>query len=367
MSAPYNSGACVRPCFGSPFPRAMIHKFSLIEKILLSNDIIPHPFADASSSVGLGFALGSAVKLKIADQLTMDLKDVGAIARAANVSEVGAELILDCLDALGYVRRQGRQYAFTKRGHKDLSPDSPRNFRHFILFCNYLYKGYLELDVTIRAGKRVHSSMLEEMTDHEWELFSRAMIDISRTNVKEVAGKVPVPKSATRMLDLGGSHGLYSIELCKRHPQLKATVVDLPPVKKYTDECVAANQAGAKVSFLAADFMKDELPAGNDLILAFNIIHGLNPAENEALAQKVHKALKPGGLYVILDQIKGIGGGSQLSKATTSYMALNLLHQAGGKTYAKAEVDAFTKKAGFSSTTLKKLNAPGFGVIVCTK
>ncbi|MBL7929647.1 MAG: hypothetical protein JNL47_09310 [Bacteroidia bacterium] len=42
----------------------MIYKFSLIEKILLSNDIIPHPFADASSSVGLGFALGSAIKLK---------------------------------------------------------------------------------------------------------------------------------------------------------------------------------------------------------------------------------------------------------------------------------------------------------------
>lgn len=209
--------------------------------------------------------------------------------------------------------------------------------------------------------------MLDEMTDHEWELFSRAMIDISRTNVKEVAGKVPVPKSATRMLDLGGSHGLYSIELCKRHPLLKATVVDLPPVKKYTDECVAAHKAGAQVSFLAADFMKDELPAGNDLILAFNIIHGLNPAENEALAQKVHKALKPGGLYVILDQIKGIGGGSQMSKATTSYMALNLLHQAGGKTYSKDEVDAFTKKAGFSSTTLKKLNAPGFGVVICTR
>ena len=57
----------------------MIYKFSLIEKILLSNDIIPHPFTDAASSVGLGFALGSAVKLKIADQLSMDLKEVSII------------------------------------------------------------------------------------------------------------------------------------------------------------------------------------------------------------------------------------------------------------------------------------------------
>lgn len=345
----------------------MIYKFSLIEKILLSNDIIPHPFADASSSVGLGFALGSSVKLKIADQLSMSFKDVGTIAKGANVSEVGAELILDCLDALGYVKKKGNQYAFTKRGFKNLSANSPHNFRYFILFCDYLYKGYLHLDETIRLGRRAQSSMLEEMTDYEWELFSRAMIDISRTNFKEVAGKVPVAKSAQKMLDLGGSHGLYSIELCKRNPDLKSTVVDLPPVKKYADECIAQYNAGKNVSFLASDFMKDELPKDNDIILAFNIIHGLNPAENEQLAKKVYNSLNSEGIYVILDQIKGAGGSSQMSKATTSYMALNLLHQAGGKTYTKNEVDAFTQKVGFKSSVLKKLNAPGFGVIICRK
>lgn len=345
----------------------MIYKFSLIEKILLSNDIIPHPFADASSSVGLGFALGSAIKLKIADQLAMEFKDVRSIAKGANVSEVGAELILDCLDALGYVQKKGNQYAFTKRGYKNLSTQSPNNFRYFILFSDYLYKGYINLDETIRLGKRAQSNMLEEMTEYEWELFSRAMIDISRTNYKEVAGKIPVAKSALKMLDLGGSHGLYSIELCKRNPNLKATIVDLPPVKKYADECINQYNAGKSVSFLPSDFMKDELPKNNDIILAFNIIHGLNPTENETLAQKVYQSLNNGGIYVILDQIKGIGGNSQLSKATTSYMALNLLHQAGGKTYSKNEVDTFTKKAGFKKTELKKLNAPGFGVIICTK
>jgi len=345
----------------------MIYKFSLIEKILLANDVIPHPFADASFSVGLGFALGSSIKLKIADQLSMEYKDVGTIAHAANVSEIGAELILDCLDALGYVQKKGSHYAFTKRGFKNLSPESPQNFRYFILFCDYLYKGYIHLDETIRLGKRANSNMLEEMTDYEWELFSRAMIDISSTNYKEVAGKIPVSKNAQKMLDLGGSHGLYSIELCKRNPNLKAAIVDLPPVKKYADECINKHNAGNSVSFLPADFMKDELPKNIDVILAFNIIHGLNPSENEALAQKVYKSLNSGGIYVILDQIKGIGGSSQMSKATTSYMALNLLHQAGGKTYSKNEVDTFTQKAGFKNTILKKLNAPGFGVIICTK
>ncbi len=345
----------------------MIYKFSLIEKILLSNDIIPHPFADASFSVGLGFALGSAVKLKIADQLTMEFKDVKSIAKRANVSEVGAELILDCLDALGYVHKKETKYAFTKRGFKNLSEQSPSNFRYFILFCDYLYKGYIHLDETIRLGKSPQSNMLEEMTDYEWELFSRAMIDISRTNFKEVAKKIPVAKTHTKLLDLGGSHGLYSIELCKRNPNLKATIVDLHPVKKYAEECITHNKASKNVSFMSSDFMKDELPKGVDIILAFNIIHGLNPSENETLAGKAYGSLNKGGLFVILDQIKGIGGSSQMSKATTSYMALNLLHQAGGKTYSRNEIDTFTSKAGFIKTELKKLNAPGFGIVICYK
>lgn len=347
--------------------KVMIYKFSLIEKILLANDVIPHPFADASSSVGLGYALGTAVKLKITDALSMQPQDVKRIAANAKVSEIGCELILDCLDALGYVSREGNQFAFTKRGYKNLSADSPESFRYFILFCDYLYKGYAHLDETVRLGKRPDHNMLEEMTEYEWELFSRAMIDISRTNVKEVCAKIPVEKGATKVLDLGGSHGQYSIELCKKHPQLKATIMDLPPVKKYADECIAKYQASQQVSFLSGDFMKDELPTGNDIILVFNIIHGLNAQENEILAKKAYAALNNGGIYVVLDQIKGIGGSSQLSKATTSYMALNLLHQAGGKTYSEKEVAAFTSKVGFKTAELKKLNAPGFGVIVCRK
>lgn len=209
--------------------------------------------------------------------------------------------------------------------------------------------------------------MLEDMSEYEWELFSRAMIDISKTNVREVGGKIPVSKNHTKLLDLGGSHGLYSIELCKRHPHLTATINDLPPVKKYAEECIAQQKMSQKVSFMPADFMKDELPKNVDIILAFNIIHGHNMSENETLAKKIYNCLNNGGMCVILEQIKGIGGSSQMSRATTAYMALNLLHQASAKTYTKNEIDDFVSKAGFKKTELKQLNAPGFGLVICYK
>lgn len=310
----------------------MLFQFSPIERILLSFDVIPHPFTDAGAAVGLGHALGTAVKVGIADALTLTPQPVAAIAARAGVSETGAELVLDCLEALGYASRSDVGYAFSKRGATTLAKDSPTGFRYFILFCDYLAKTYADLDTTVRLGRRDAGSMLAAMTEHEWELFSRAMIEISRTNLAEVIGKLKVPAGARRALDLGGSHGQYSIELCRRYPQLQAVVMDLPPVQRYADECIGAAQAGDKVSFLAGDFLADPLPGDQDVVFAFNIVHGLNLHENEVLARKVAASLRPGGMYVVLDQIKGIGGRSQLSRATTAYMALNLLHQAGGRT-----------------------------------
>lgn len=345
----------------------MIYKFSVVERLLLASDVIAHPFVDAASSVGLAFALGSAVKLKIADALSMKLEDVGRIAAAAQVSEVGAARVLDCLDALGYVHRSGRRYAFTRRGYKNLSQESPDNFRHFILFCDFLYKGYLRLDETIRSGARSGAGLLEDMTEREWELYARAMMDVSRTNLREVAGKVPVPARAARLLDLGGSHGQYSIELCRRHQGLKATVFDLEPVRRYAQECITRCGAEGQVSFTPGDFLSGPLPEANDVVLAFNVIHGLDAKQNAQLAEKVFHALQPGGIYVVLDQIQGVGGRSQLAKATTSYMALNLLHQMGGRTYSHDEVDGFARGAGFSRTRLTRLHAPGFAIVTCEK
>ncbi|MBK9072291.1 MAG: methyltransferase domain-containing protein [Myxococcales bacterium] len=345
----------------------MLHQFSLIERALLKFDVIPHPFVDAASSVGLGYALAAAVKLGIVDHVGSAPRAAEDIALAAGTSAVGTRLALDCLDALGYVTQSAAGYAFSKRGLKHLAKDAPESFRYFILFCDYLYKGYGQLDETIRLGKRRQGSMLDEMDEAGWELFSRAMIEISRTNLKEVAGLVAVPSGAKSILDVGGSHGQYSMELCRRHPNASATVLDLPPVRRYADECIKRDGMTARVAFVEGNFELDDLPGTHDVILAFNIVHGLDEAGCQSLFAKAFRALRPGGTLAVLDQIKGTGGSTQLAKATTSYMALNLLHQAGGRTYTAAELGEFARVAGFTASRLRKLNSPGFGVVNCSK
>ena len=344
----------------------MVHKFNVIERILLNVNIIPHPLMDSAVNVGLAKALGVAVKLKITDQLSTQEKSVPNIAKACNISEKGTEIILDCLEAMGYVDKNSSGYKFNKRGSKFLDRNSPDSLCYFILFSDWACNSFISLEDTIKLGKQPRES-LDYFNEHEWELFSRAMAELATTNLKEVVGKINIPKTATKLLDLGGSHGLYSIEFCKKHPELNAEIIDFEPVRKYANESIKKHNMQGRVIFTDSNFMKEDIPQSNDVVLLFQIIHQNTPEQNLALFKKVYSALHQGGQLIILEQIKGIGSKSQLSKSNTSFIALNLLHQASGNAYTFDEVRAWAKEASFSKQTLKKLNAPGFGLIVCEK
>jgi hemolysin activation/secretion protein len=43
-----------------------------------------------------------------------------------------------------------------------------------------------------------------------------------------------MPPSPTAMLDIGGSHGLYSVALCRRYPTLDGTILEPPQVEEAT-------------------------------------------------------------------------------------------------------------------------------------
>lgn len=343
----------------------MIYQFNLIERILLNKNVIPHPVVDATVHVGLTKALATSVKVGLTDRLQKQFQSPQTLAKACDVDTKGATLLLNCLEALGYVTVSGAGYAYNKRGMKFLHPDSPANFKHFILFGDLLYESLHNLEQTIRDGEAAVNH-LETYGDREWELYSLAMKELARNNIPEIMGKIKLfaPK---RMLDLGGSHGLYSIALCKKHPELKATVMDFEAVRRHAEASIAADKLQDRVSFLAGDFIEDEFPGGNDLVLLMNIIHSYSPEQNKALFKRIHAALNAGGQMIVFDQVSGMGSKSQMSRAVVSYMAMNLFHQANGNTYARSAIESWAKEAGFKTIKLRKTHIPGCALISCTK
>src|SRR5262245_4650812 len=64
----------------------------------------------------------------------------------------------------------------------------------------------------------VHDSLGDDAT---WERYQRGMRALASNSAGEVARRLPVPAGATTMLDIGGSHGYYSVCACRRHAGLR--------------------------------------------------------------------------------------------------------------------------------------------------
>lgn len=335
--------------------------------MLLKKDILPQPLFDCDTNLGLSRALSAAVKTGLTDQLSGNFKSASDISQKAGLNENVVSLVLDCLEALEYVNKKKGKYAFSQMGKKFLNRDSTSNLINYILFSEQVhYRSFFPLEEILQTGRKSNDN-LKGFTDEEWKLFTLAMQDLARLNIDEITKAVPTPEGEAKLLDLGGSHGLYSIYQCKKNPSLKADILDLEAVRPYLKQNIQKYRMQDRVSFKPGDFMETEWDPNCDMILAFNIIHGMNEQDNQKLFNKARQSLKKGGLFVIFDQFKGIAGKSQLSRAVPAAIGLNLYIQTGGCTYSTDELNDSLNQTGFSSVKVKKLRTPGLGLVIGKK
>ena len=97
------------------------------------------------------------------------------------------------------------------------------------------------------------------MTPEQWQIYQRGQRDHARLAADEVARRTRVPRGATAMLDVGGAHGLFSVALCRKHPGLRATVLDLAPAVEASAPLLAEEGLGARVVHRVGDALTDDL------------------------------------------------------------------------------------------------------------
>jgi SAM-dependent methyltransferase len=105
-----------------------------------------------------------------------------------------------------------------------------------------------------------------------------------------------------RALDVGGNSGELLVQLCRRHPSLHGTVLDLPLVCEIGLEHVLGEPESSRIRFQKADVRSDPLPGGHDLILFKSMLHDWPPSEAERFLARAAHALEPGGSIVIFER-----------------------------------------------------------------
>ncbi|HKR79254.1 MAG TPA: methyltransferase, partial [Nitrospira sp.] len=110
----------------------------------------------------------------------------------------------------------------------------------------------------------------------------------------------------------------------------------------------STHKAGARLSYLPLDLLKDDIPGRFDVIWYSNVLHIYSPEENLGVFRRARAALSARGRLVIQDAFLHDREGLYPEEASLFAVSM-LLFTDTGNTYSVAETTAWLKTAGFAS------------------
>ena len=314
-----------------------------LERLGMALGLVPVPLIDGYA-FAFSRALMVATKLKLFDALKHGPKTAAEVAGTASTDPGATEKLLNLLIAMRYVELADGRYRLTRLASRFLVGDRSKSV-HDAVLMKFLEWRWLEgLEEFVRTGEplEVHADLPAD----DWRLYQRGMRDMASFVAPEVARRIPMPEGATQMLDIGGSHGYFSVALCRRHAGLTATVLDLPEAVAQSAPILEAEGMGDRITFRAGDaFIEDLGESAFDLILMFSLVHHFDDVTNRRLVARAARALRPGGRLVIGDSVRPEAGkADQIRSFFDLYFALT--SQSG--LWTTDEMAAWQRSAGLS-------------------
>ncbi len=338
---------------------------NILERMALFMNLAPMPLVDTQMAFNAARAIMAGADTGVYDAMGKDSKSADEIAKSCNTNALATKHLLDCLVGIGYVEWRNGKYSLKKKYHKWLLKDSEANLIGKLRFQLIEWNWMNHLEDYVRTGKilDLHGSL----DPKQWASYQDGMRDLSINCAQELAGKLKLPAGATQMLDIGGSHGLYSIELCKKNPGLSSTILELPGAIDQASAIAAKYGAGDKVKHKAGNALTDDLGENvYDLVMINNVVHHFTEEQNRELAKKIKCALKPGGLYAIGDFIRAHKPGEGGMVAATSGLYFSMISASGN--WSEEEMRSWQTGAGLkASKTITLMSLPGWKMVVGEK
>jgi hypothetical protein len=333
---------------------------STLERLALFLGLVPVPLIETHIGATLARSITAGVELGIFDCLAAAPLTLPEIAARCATDPVATALLLEALADCGYLALEHERYALARQSRKWLLRDSPRSLRDKILLQAIEWRWLAELEGFVRTGRPLdfHATM----SDGERDLYHRSMRALAGLVAPETARRTRVPRQARLMLDLGGSHGHFAAAICRRHPLLSADVLDLPEAIERAAPLLAAEGLGDRLRHVAGDATGGELGEQRyDLVFMSNLAHHLTEGQNRALAQRVARALRPGGAFVIQEPVRTAGPGKAGQTASLLGLYFALQSKAGVRCWTQSDLAGWQAAAGLRPCKPVRLrSAPGW-------
>lgn len=333
---------------------------SLVERVLLRAGVIPAPLVDFAQHAAYRLFL-VAQRLGVFEGLADGPLALAELAGRLEAQQVPLAELLDLLRRLGYLSFRGGRYANTVATTRYLTTRSPQSLLGAITMFDGIMERWEHLDQAIRDGEPPYTAY-EYFDQHPecWPPFHAGQRALAQFTADEMATKARLPDRPLRLIDLGGSHALYTIALCRRYPELRAVVYDWPDGVAAARRGIVSAGMEDRITTRTGDFFRDDLGQGYDVALLGNIIHGQPPKAIRSLFSRVHEALDPDGMLLILDQVRIAQPFTRFAGYMAVMTGLTLFNELGGALYPYTEIRDLLHLTGYGHVRLRRLlHAPG--------
>jgi len=304
-------------------------------------------------------AVTVADELKIFDALNVRPASAEQLAADLGLNPRAVSIVLPLLAALGFLVVREGTYGVSETSRNFLLHEGPFYWGH--VFAVRPRQQPMHLALKNALLKRDANPVPQSSDRPPVEAWESGQLDVERARfIAAFMHSHSMPAAVgvalhgkmgalSRLLDVGGGSGCFSIALAKVHPHLRCTVMDLPAMCEVAQGYISKAGMSDRVDTRSVDMFRQRWPEGYDGILMSNIFHDWSFETCAQLAARAFDVLPPGGRICVHELLLNDDGVSPVTAAAFSVL---MLLGTRGQQFTYAQLRKMLEQAGFSEISV---------------
>jgi SAM-dependent methyltransferase len=303
----------------------------------------PDVFAEMGAQFMNARLLCVAVELDLFAKLGSGPRTLDELAADSGLPRRSLRVVADGLAAMQVLDKKDGAYANGEAAQAFLAGRTSVDLRPGLrLYHHLIFPMWMGFENTVRTGEPARHGKPSEQ-------FARIFSEGVEAWTGVGARALPASYDFTphrRLLDVGGGTGSYLLPILARHPDMRATLYELPPSAAIARRRLQGEAARARIDVVEGDALFDPIPEGHDVVLVAGTIHLFDPEKVKLLLRRIREAVAPGTPLLIVDQ--WMDATHTRPRFGAMLAATYLLLSGDGDTYSVDEARPWIEESGWT-------------------
>jgi cyclopropane fatty-acyl-phospholipid synthase-like methyltransferase len=281
------------------------------------------------------------------------------IVKKFKIKDRPANVFLPILVKKGFLDVKDNKYFLTDFSKEFLLSSSKKYFADFIIHAtSYIIENqlYNNIKSIMKSDKPVYSTKngdwIKNMKANKdfAQTFTRALDERGLFLANSLVKKINL-KNYKRMVDIGGSSGIYSCFISTYFPNLNIDILEISSVVPQTKKLIKERGFSNKINVISGDMFNYNYNQEYDVHFYSNVLHDWNKKDVKKLLKRSYNNLPKNGIVVIHDGHKDIKN-NPMSLLEND---ISLLMITPGRYYFEHEIFDILKEIGFKAIKKKEV------------